>query len=127
MRFFLFILLLFGVMIFFFLWQYVFSIYEVFYKTEPEYLYISGDAELKVESVPLNALGFRAPFRNSPFTYEWESGKELVEIVKDASAEGFLILKSTGRAGTAVLKVKGKFALLASIIEIRIAANLTDL
>lgn len=125
MKVYVFILILVFAIILLFLWQYVFSIYEVFYKIEPKDLYVT-DSVIKIESVPLNALGFRAPFRESPFNYEWESGSELVEVVEDNSDSGYLILKSTGTTGMVVLRVKSKYALLASIVEIRILANLTD-
>ena len=121
------ILILSCIIVLLFFWQYVFSIYEVYYKIEPEHLYTFAESRVKVESIPLNALGFRAPFRKSPFLYEWESGKELVEIVDDRSETGYLILKAAGPEGTAVLRIKGKYALLPSIIEIKILPNLTDL
>lgn len=124
---FFFILILIIAIILFFLWQYVFSIYEVFYKTEPEHLYTSADSVIKLEAVPLNALGFRAPFRNAPFTYEWESGRQLVEIVEDRHEQGYLVLRSAGSEGTVVIKIKGRYTLLPSLIEIRILANLTEL
>lgn len=124
---FIYVIILISAIIFFFLWQYVFSVYEVFYDTKPEHLYASGGEVMKIECVPLNALGFRAPFRTAPFSYKWESGRDLLQIAVDNSASGYLILKSAGKEGTAVLRVKGKYALLDSIIEIRILANVTVL
>lgn len=124
---FLLILILIGSLVLFFLWQYVFSIYEVFYKTEPDHLFVSSDAVLKIESVAINAFGFKAPLRKAPFSYEWEIGGDLIEIVEDRSESGYLLIRSKTSAGKAVLKVKGKYTLLPSLIEIRILANLTDI
>lgn len=124
---FLIMLIFIGALALFFLWQYVFSIYEVLYKMEPDHLFVSSDSVLKIESVAVNAFGFKAPFRKAPFTYEWEMGEDLIEIVEDKSESGYMVVRSKTLSGKAVLKVKGKYTLLPSLIEIRILANLTDI
>ena len=46
------------------IYHYVFSIYEVTYKITPEKLYADNKSTMVIEVMPVNALGWKAPFRS---------------------------------------------------------------
>ena len=104
--------------------QYIFSIYEVEYKVSSRVLYLHSDAKILVEAIPVNSLGFRAPFRNSYTKFSITQGKELVEVVENNYEKGRLIIQAKGEPGTVIIRVKSKFSLLPTEIEIKVIPNL---
>src|SRR5574338_1054654 len=83
--------------------HYLLSIYEVVYKTTPDKLYADTKSDFIITAVPLNALGWKALFRNSEAVYTIVDGRELVEISGENKSEGVLKLKS--KAKTGVVKI----------------------
>lgn len=108
----------------FVLWQYLFSIYEVSFKVSETVLYADSRSIAKIEAVPLNALGHKAPFRVSPSVFEFQEGKDLVDIVGNYPEKGVIILRAKDKPGKIVLSVKTKFSLWPTLIEIIIRPNL---
>ncbi len=104
--------------------QYIFSVYEVEYKISSRILYLYSDSKIEIEAVPVNSLGFRAPFRNSHTKFSVIEGKDLIEIVENNYEKGKLIIKAKNESGTVVIRVKSKFSLLPTEFEIKIIPNL---
>lgn len=111
------------IIILLFFYQYIFNIYEVTYKVEPEHLYSDNKSEIIIQTIPLNAFGWKAPLRNAYADFEIREGKDLVEIVSEDNEKGMLVLKAKSSPGKAVVFVKPKLSLLPSSIEIEILPN----
>ena len=111
------------VLIFLFGKLYLFNIYEVVFEVHPKKLYADSQSTLEIKSIPLNAFGFKAPFRDSPTEFEIREGEELIYIVKTDSVGGSLIIKAKDKPGKVVIYVKSKFSLLPTVIEVEIEAN----
>lgn len=106
-----------------FLMHYVFSIYEVVYNVSPRVLYADGESRVKIETIPLNALGFRAPWRLAPSEIKITEGADLIEIVSEDKQKGIFVIKAGHKTGTVSIRIKAKHSLLPSIIEVSIEAN----
>jgi len=104
--------------------QYIFSIYEVEYTVSSHVLYLDANSRLTITSVPVNSLGFRAPFRNSFTKFSIVQGKELVEIVEANYESGLLVLRPKNEPGTVIVRAKSKYSLLPTEFEIKILRNL---
>lgn len=103
---------------------YVFNIYEVIYKVTPKDLYADNRSEVEITSVPINALGWKTPFRNVPVEFEIREGNNLVEIVYLNNEDGILKLKAKDKTGSVIVFIKSKYALLPSSVTINIYPNL---
>ena len=110
-----------------FLYQYVLNIYEVEIHVNPQNLYADNQSTLTINAIPINSFGMKAPFRDSPATFEIREGKDLVEIVTENEQQGFLTLQSKNRTGKVIVFVKPKYALLPSSVEIEILPNLVEI
>ena len=108
----------------YFLKQYVFNIYEVTFSLSPKALYADGESTIKVEAVPVNAFGFRAPLRNVAVVFDIMEGKDLVEVVDSDLPKGILILKARSGSGKVVLRARSEFQLLPAIIEISVLSSM---
>lgn len=107
----------------FILHNYVFSIYETAVGQSRSSLSADGISEAVITAVPLNGLGFRAPFRKAETEFVIEEGRELVEVIKKDKANGELRLRAKFEAGKVVILVRPKFALLPTRIVVLIEAN----
>ncbi|MGE5498219.1 MAG: hypothetical protein ACM3Q2_09125 [Syntrophothermus sp.] len=112
------ILFLVSAALLFILWQYVLNIYEVRFDVSPPVLYADSKSETVIEAVPLNAFGWKAPFRKSASIFEITEGEDLVQIIENSPEEGRLVLRAGDRQGLVVVKVTTKYSLWPSIIEI---------
>lgn len=106
-----------------FISQYVTNIYEVTYNVSTYTLYADNSSECKIETEPINGLGYRVPFRNSPTFFEIKIGRELVEIVKNDYDNGILIIRAKDKKGKVEIYCKSIHALLPSVFEIEILPN----
>ncbi len=104
---------------------YVFNIYEVNLKVNRTKIYADGQSILKIETVPINAFGFKAPFRKSFTKFEIIEGKQLIDIIKKDEKNGIFVLRAKYETGKVVINVKSKHSLFPSIIEIDILPNIT--
>jgi len=107
----------------FFLYEYIFNIYEVTYNIQPERLYADNKSSLIIEAVPLNSFGWRAPFRNSPSEFTIIEGADLIEIVFVDSVKGIIKIKAKDKSGKVSITIKPKFSMFPSTIEIIIEAD----
>jgi hypothetical protein len=114
-----------GAVVLLFLYLYVFNIYEVQFEITRRFLYADNQSMTKIEAVPLNSFGWKAPFRFAPATFEIERGKNLIEIIKEDNSRGILIIRSKNDIGNISIIARSPKALLPSIIEISILPNTT--
>ena len=104
-------------------YNYVFNIYETDFRVSSQVLYADGKSTLFIKAVPLNGMGFKAPFRSVPTVYTIEEGSDLVEVVTNDEANGVLVIRAKLNAGNVTIRAKSKYALLPSVFEIAIVAN----
>lgn len=105
-------------------WQYVLAVYEVRFEVNPNQLYADNESELIIEAVPINSLGFRAPFRYAEINYNFEFGNNLVEV-EEYLEEGKLKVKAKDRDGIVSIFIKSTYSLMPTKIEIIINSNFT--
>lgn len=117
------VLIILAVIVFLFGKMYLFNIYEVEFEVKPYKMYADNQSQVQITSIPLNAFGWKAPFRDSPTEYEIREGEELVDVVKRDDEKGILILKAKEKPGKVVIHAKSKFSLLPSEITIIIETN----
>jgi hypothetical protein len=110
------ILVLFGKM-------YLFNVYEVEYTIQPKGLYADNQSMLEIRAVPVNAFGWRAPFRSSPAEFEIREGSVLVDIIKMDKENGVLVIKAKDKPGKVSVYVSSKYSLLPSVFDINIEPN----
>jgi len=106
------------------LWNFVFSVYEVRYDTSSTTLYADGTSEFTLSCVPINALGFAAPFKSSYTTFSLQEGAELVEIVSSNNDSGQIKLRAKSTPGMVTLLVKSELSLLPTSFQINILPNI---
>lgn len=104
--------------------QYIFSIYEVTYNVSGYKLYADNQSTVTIQAVPVNALGFIPPFRNSNTVFEIKEGNDLIEIVESNYETGKFVIKAKDLTGVVIIHAKSKYALLPSSFEIIILPNL---
>lgn len=105
-------------------YYYIFSIYEVTYKITPDKLYADNTSTLIIEVVPINSLGWRAPFRKPDAEFTFYEGKELIEVVFLNNLNGILKLRAKEKSGKVSVTIKSKYSLLPSTIEIIIEPSI---
>jgi len=104
-------------------YHYLFHIYEIDYRLSAPNLYADYKSEVTIEVVPLNSLGFRAPFRDPKALFIIEEGKSLVQIIKQSENKSSLTLRSLGVSGTVIVRIKSAYAIFPSVIEIKILTS----
>lgn len=109
-----------------FLYYYVFNIYEVTISVTPGKLFADGESTVRIETVAINAFGWKAPFRKAPAEFSITEGGDLVNILAEQPAKGVLILQAKKQTGTVAVLVKSKFSLLPTRVEINIYSNFAD-
>ena len=114
------LLMIFGLLAYY----YLFNIYEVTFSVSPKDLYADGESTVTIKVTPLNALGFKALFRSSPAEFSIQDGRELVDIVREDTSEGTLVLRAKDKTGIVTVIIKPLHALLPSQVEINIYDNL---
>ena len=105
-------------------YYYIFSIYEVTYKITPDKLYADNTSILIIEVVPINSLGWRAPFRKPDTEFTFNEGKELIEVVFLDNPNGILKLRAKEKSGKVSVTIKSKYSLLPSTIGIIIEPSI---
>ncbi len=101
-------------------YHYLINIYEVTYSVYPANLFADYKSTAKIETIPLNALGFRALFRHSKTVFQITQGSQFVDVVHEDFRKGILILRSKGQAGKVVVSVKSVYSFLPSELIIYI-------
>lgn len=110
----------------FFLYMYVFNIYEVEVSVYPRELFADGKSTLKIEAVPLNSFGKRALFRNVSADFNFTAGKDLVSVITRDERNGVIVLRAKFTPGKVEVMVKPEKSLLPSLVEIQINPNYAD-
>jgi hypothetical protein len=109
----------------FFLWQYVFSIYEVEIKVEPKVIYADSNSMLTIEAIPINSFGKEILFREIECNFQFIEGRELVEVIEKNKIIGKLIIKAKNNYGKVVIKIRTNYSIAPTLVEINILKNLT--
>jgi hypothetical protein len=112
-----------AVIAFLFAKLYMFNIYEVVFEVKPSKLYADNQSMLEIKTVPLNAFGWKAPFRDAYTEFEIREGDDLIYVVKMDKEKGRLVIRAKDKPGKVVIYAKSKFALLPSVFEIEIELN----
>jgi len=120
-------IILFSITITFLTYYFIFNIYEVTIKTEPKFLFADQNSKIKIEVIPVNALGWQVPFRKAKSNFEIREGSEFVEIEQLSEDEGLLILRSKGRPGKVGIVITSNYSLLPMYIEIEILQTTAQL
>jgi len=105
-------------------WQYILAVYEVKFEISAQQLFADNESETTIIAVPINAMGFKAPFRKAITNYKIESGNALVEIEENLE-NGSIKLQAKNETGLVVVMVKSDYSLLPTKIEIVINSNFT--
>ncbi len=108
-------------------YYFIFNIYEVTIKTEPKFLFADQNSTIRVEAVPVNALGWQVPFRKAESKFEIIEGSDLVVIEQLSEKDGLLTLRSKGRHGIVGIVITSNYALLPMYIEIKILPTTAQL
>ena len=104
-------------------YSYIFKIYETKIETSTQTLFADNNSRATITAVPVNALGWRAPFRKVKTEFEIYEGRDLVKIISEDSTSGILILQAKDKTGKVIILVKSALALLPTQIEIKIYPN----
>jgi hypothetical protein len=111
--------LLFAVVLF----NYVFSIYETKFDVTNQVLYADGASTATITATPINAWGFKAPFRKAHTKFVIEEGDDKVDIVVRDEDNGILTLRSKLFSGKIVVKATPAKSLFPTKIELEIFPN----
>ncbi len=99
---------------------FLYNIYGSEVRRTPENLFAQTSSEMKIEVVPINAMGKKAWFRKSSAVFEIVEGMDLIEITEYNKETGFIKIRSKGKAGLVGIKIKSQNSLLPEYIEIEI-------
>lgn len=113
-------LLLVFLIVFLFIALYVVNVYGDVINKEPEILFADPASTIKIQVVPINAFGWKIPFRKSKAEFLFIEGSNLVDIIEENKNEGYIILRSLGVPGKVELNVKSKFTLVPTLVIIEI-------
>ncbi|HCY74576.1 MAG TPA: hypothetical protein DHV28_01525 [Ignavibacteriales bacterium] len=99
---------------------FLYNIYGSEIRLSPKNLFADTSSEMRIEVVPINALGRKAWFRKSSAHFEIIEGVDLIEIIERKPESGLLIIGSKGKVGVVGIKIKSEHSLLPEYIEIQI-------
>ena len=99
---------------------YIFNVYEVTYSVIPRNLYADSKSTVTISIKPVNAFGWKTPFRNATANLIIKNGKELIDILSEDINKGILILRAKNKQGKIIVYIKSDYALLPSTLEINI-------
>ena len=107
----------------FIFYYYTMNIYEVIYEVEPADLFADNQSTVKIEAVPLNALGFRAIGRTAPAKFEIIEGADIVTIINKDTEKGILVLQGKDITGQVTILISSKYAMLPSEVKVMVYTN----
>ncbi|MDR3668475.1 MAG: hypothetical protein P4L35_16655 [Ignavibacteriaceae bacterium] len=108
----------------FFIFHYIFNIYEVTFKISPDKLYADNTSTIFIEAVPVNSFGWKTPFRKSHVEFVIIEGNDLIDVLSLDNDGGIIKLKAKDKPGKVSISVKSIYSLLPSTIEIIIEPNI---
>ena len=101
---------------------FIYNIYGSEVRRTPENLFAQTSSIMKIEVIPINAMGKKAWFRKSSADFVVVEGMNLIEITEYNKETGFIKIRSKGKTGLVGIKIKSQHFLLPEYIEIEILA-----
>ncbi len=105
------------------LFNYVFSIYETKFDVTRDVLYADGATTATITAIPVNAWGFKAPFRKGTTRYIIEEGADKVDILLNDEQNGIFSIRSKLIAGRVVIRAIPAKSLFPTKFELEIYPN----
>lgn len=102
--------------------MYVLNIYGDVIVKDPENLYADNTSTIIIEAIPINAFGWKIPFRKSWAEFNIIEGENLIDIIQKNDKDGMIILRSRGIPGKVEISVKTKFSLFPNLVKVEIFA-----
>jgi hypothetical protein len=99
---------------------FLYNIYGSEIRRTPENLFAQTSSEMKIEVIPINAMGKKAWFRKSSADFNVVEGMDLIEITELNKQSGVIKIRSKGKTGLVGIKIKSQHSLLPEYIEIEI-------
>jgi hypothetical protein len=106
------------IIVFIGIYYFLYNIYEVKVEVQPKYLYADSNSTVEIKVIPVNALGFRAIFRNTKSKFEIIEGASMIKIIYEDNESSILKIKSTGSEGKVGIKIFNSHSLFPQYIEI---------
>ena len=98
-------------------YYFIFNIYEIEVTVSPKIIFADASCEIQIEIKPVNALGWKVPFRTA-------TGKfKIVEIIKVNENVGMLILRSKGIDGIVGIYIESVFSLFPSYVKVSLQSK----
>jgi len=107
----------------FILYYFIFNIYEIEVTVSPKIVFADPSCEIQIEIKPINALGWKVPFRTATGKFKIVEGNNIVEIIKVKEDVGMLILRSKGIEGIVGIYIESDFSLFPSYVEVSILSK----
>jgi len=101
-------------------YHYLFSIYEVEIKVNPNKIYIGENSRVNISVIPINVFSKKLFLRKAHADFEIILGENLADVILIDKENGKMILQVKEKPGKVVVRVKCEYALLPSEIEINI-------
>ena len=102
--------------------MYVFNVYGDIIIKQPDNIYAEHSATIKITVIPVNAFGWKIPFRKSDAEFVIIKGESIVEIIEENRPQGFITLHSKGIPGIVEISVKSRFSLFPNLVTFEIFA-----
>lgn len=102
--------------------MYVFNVYGDIIIKQPDNIYAEHSSTIKITVIPVNAFGWKIPFRKSNAEFVIIRGESIVEIIEENRPQGFIILHSKGIPGIVEISVKSRFSLFPNLVTFEIFA-----
>ncbi|MBK7629832.1 MAG: hypothetical protein IPJ23_03850 [Ignavibacteriales bacterium] len=74
---------------------------------------------MKIEVIPINAMGKKAWFRKSSADFDIVEGMDLIEITEYNKESGFITIRSKGKAGLVELKLNPSIPYYRNILRLK--------
>jgi hypothetical protein len=104
-------------------YHFLFSIYEVEVKTNFIKNYSGDTSDVKVSVIPINSLGKKIIFRKVHAEFEITSGANFADIILCNKKKGKMVLRVNRNRDVIIVRVKSKYALMPSEVEIPDSAD----
>ena len=102
-------------------WLYLFNIYEVEVKVDSKIISAQSNYSSKIELIPLNSFGYKAPFRKLNSKLSFLSGQDLIEST--AKSENEYLINSKSTIGKVELLLESEYFLYPNKITFEIKPN----
>ncbi len=107
----------------FILYYFIFNIYEIEVTVSPKMVFADPSCEIQIEIKPINAMGWKVPFRTATGKFKIVKGNNIVEIIKVKEDIGMFILRSKGIEGIVGIYIESDFSLFPSYVEVSLQSK----